>query len=311
MPSLKSRIVLTTKCHDNCWYCYTKKDNRYMPIPIFESILHKMKKIFDEGDYTRFKLGISGGDPFYDDYILYAHKKVEEIFGKGIGETYSTASRFSELEIIKNYYDMGGKVFISINENNLKYVQEKIDFCKGRGRLGLFILLTEYNLKRLPEIIDLIVKNDIPFRLTCLHDFNQYHISAKTLCAGIDYIFKELQKRNYEIKPAYTLFECWNNRNMSVQYCGYGKHYYHFDVEGNLSRCQCEENIGHYTNDNLREKIYIPNIYHDECQDCSIFNICRGGCIHGNRNKDYCEVYKTVAKYFHITTQKKLHGCVR
>ena len=155
------------------------------------------------------------------------------------------------------------------------------------------------------DIIELIVKYDIPFRINPLHDPDN-KIGNEKLIAVVDKIFTTLRFSNYQIKPIFTLFECWNNRNMNSQYCGYGKHYYHFDVEGNVSRCQCEENVAHYTDENLREKIYVKNIFHDECLDCPIFFVCRGGCIHGNKNKQYCDLYKRAAKYFNITTAKKL-----
>lgn len=291
MPSLKCRVELTNKCKNNCWYCYAPKNEESMTRKLFTSIMLKMKDVYDQGNFPRFKLGFSGGDPFQDEFILEAHQIAKDIFKDNFDSSVSSFCQHSKVEIGKKYMRMGGRAFLSLNEDPLDNIEYMLNAFSEEGyRTGLFFILTEYNIERLDAIIDLILKYDTLFRVNHLYDINN-EIGTEKLNKAIDQVFDRLG--GIRMHHAHPIFSCINTRNKTSQYCGYGKDYYHFNVNGEVSRCQCESPITDVNDPDLESKIRTK-IDYSECQECPVFFMCRGGCIYANQKKAYCDVYKHV-----------------
>jgi len=299
---LKTRIEITNICGSKCWYCYTDKGNKTMSIDTFTGIIEKLKEIYIKGNYNRFKLGFSGGDPFINEFILDAHCIVKDIFGEHLDYTYSTVCNSSNMDIVDKYLNLGKNennntaVYISTNEHPTEDIEYQIQYLKSRNhRLGIFFLITDYNIKRLDVIIDLIKRYNLVFRFNTLHDCNM--IVTPEVHEAVDKIFKNLtiykDKHIGKVNPFYS---CMNIRNKTTSYCGYGKDYYHFNVDGEVSNCQCEEPITNYKDPNMEEWIK-KETYIKECVDCEVFYLCRGGCFVANKNKNWCELYKQICSY--------------
>ena len=307
MPSLKSRIELTNKCGNECWYCYASKGDEMMSMDLYMQIINRLKSIFDTGRYNRINLGFSGGDPFQNDFIVEAGRIAKEVFKDALRNPFSTICRPSDLDIVERFYQADGVAYYSLNEDPLDEVEEKVRRLQAnqanRKRIGLLFLFTAYNLQRLDAILDMIVRLKLTFRMNHLYDVDN-ELGEQAIIEGIDRVFTYLTRTQY---PAMMLkeyphilgipiFSNFHRLNQTTQYCGYGQNYFHFNVRGEVSRCQCEAPVSTVDDPDLEKAIKVRLDY-GECTACDAFFLCRGGCIYSNRKKRYCNVYKRVFHY--------------
>ena len=109
-------------------------------------------------------------------------------------------------------------------------------------------------------------------------------------------LFEHYQKHKHNL----IFGQIYKNKQKAIDYCGYGNSSFYFDINGNIRRCQMEDNLCNIDDKDWKSKFYKKLNFHDDCSSCIAFSHCKGGCKIANKNKDYCEIYKKI--YYYIQT---------
>ncbi len=310
MPSLKTRIKVTHKCDENCWYCFMPKDSNDMSIEMFDKIFNKLKQIYSSGNYSRLKAALTGGDPFLHPNIIRMAKKFKD-FGDSFSFLSIDVCTGSNLDLLSEFISLGKQYqcHVGLNENSLEDMGKIAKFLKSKDKLVFMnILLTEKNIERLDEIIDYTISNKIICRFNHLYDPRQSLDFREKLVPALERIGKRFLEVNY--KYYNYLFGCLNISKKRQSYCGYGRDYYCFDTNGAVSRCQTETPVSHVDDPDLEQKIkYDVNKNWNGCFKCEDIEICQGGCPSANKFGGYCKEYQVFIPY--IKELKKIQEGVK
>jgi radical SAM protein with 4Fe4S-binding SPASM domain len=267
-----------------------------MSLDTLKNILSKLQIIYNEGGYKRTKMSCTGGNPFSTDRILdYISLLNNEYHLNHLASAdvcYPT--NFNRL---KKYIDFGGWVMLSMNEVPISEMKLIVDTVGTKPIFVFNVVLTKFNMERIKEIMDFVDEYKLPMRMDHLFDpldaANNIPIILKTL----PYIFDRLIDSKIKYKYNHILGNIYPYKKRSEDYCGYGKSAFYFDTYGNVRRCHMEDSIGHINDNDLLEKHNILKEQNRECSECSVFNYCKGGCYHTNKEKLYCVVYKEIGKF--------------
>ncbi len=300
MASLKARIKITHECAGQCWYCYMPKDSEIMSIEMVYKIIEKLKQIYSTGSYKRLKISLTGGDPFSHPHVIFIAKKIKEEFGNNLGYISIDVCSSSNLDTLSKYIELGDgyQCHVGLNEDSIEKMASISKLLKSKGKLGfLNVLLTNKNIDRLDEILGYCISNKILVRFNHVYKSNEIPDLKKRLIPALEKIGNVLVESKF--KYYNYLFNCLNLSKERSSYCGYGKDYYVFDVDGSVSRCQIEPPVSHVDDPKLEEKIkYDVSQYLDNCFSCKDFKICKGGCPASRKAYGgYCDEYKTIIPF--------------
>lgn len=293
MPSLKAKIKVTHYCENNCWYCFVKKEKRHITSEMLEKIVMKLRKMYDTGKYSRVKISITGGDPFYTDRSLEAADLVTKTFKDAdlfyFGEVCVTAN----LDRVKQFSKMGGGLLFSLNEDDPEEVARRQREVGGQGTFN--VLFTKKNVERMDEIIEVIKKYKLRVRCNHIYDPENKYNLIPYIEEGAKKLLTALKDMNYVFPYSISTFGNMNYQNKSNTYCGYGETYFNFDIYGNVSRCHMEDPITTVYDENLEETIQIKHEVLEKCNSCDFKSLCKGGCYYTNKYGKFCEQYYKIA----------------
>lgn len=308
MPSLKARILLTNKCENHCWYCKVEKSNKYMSLETIDCIIKKLNEYYSTGYYSRLNIGLTGGDPFKHPNFIEIVKHIRSTFPKA--NMLAEVTPNTPINSINEFVKYKGSITVSLNEEPIDLI---INHCKNLQKTSRFMLLnivlTNYNMDRIESIINECLKYKISPKITMLYDPRSYDDKTRSkIIPTIEKIGNILMKCNtYTYKE--FLFAFFGFQKLRETYCGYGKNFMMFDVDGYVSRCTCEtdEPVCHVSDNNILEKIQNINKkefkipYPEECKKCEFLQNCWGGCVYSNRYGGYCNEQKAI-----LSVAKKL-----
>ncbi len=315
MSSLKVRIKITNKCEGNCWYCLSdEKNNEEICSKVMFDTIIKMKQIFDKGNFKRVKFSLTGGNPFNTHKIIQITKFIKYKFNKEEVYIVADVCSHANLKFVDQFKKLGGTCLLSLNEDPLDKI---IDISQKIGFKNLFlfnVLLTKYNIKRMPKIIDAVVKYKLPLRLNHLFDPFDYQNLIPEMKKCVDYVYPRLKKEKFQYNIFNYPFGCLHVlKNNAIDYCGFGRDHYFIDVHGNVRRCQMTDNIGTIYDNNLEDLIkYTKPIYDEKkCNSCIMYSFCKGGCPYTNMLGIYCDLQFKICEHLIDMVPKVVSSCMK
>ncbi|MFW6014812.1 MAG: SPASM domain-containing protein [bacterium] len=307
MSSLKARIKISNYCENDCWYCCSPdKNSDEMSEKMMNDIVDKLVEIYEKYNFKRIKISITGGDPFSSRNVLTFMDVInDKIRNNGIfAPVVCDVCKTSDDKIISEFIEKGGKCLVSLNEDPIQKMTSKT-LKIGLDKVSLFnVILTEYNINRIDDIIKHVIDFKLPIRLNTLHDPYDQNNLRDNISYCIDKTFHKILKKNertpYNKRLSDSMiFSCITPYKYKTDsFCGYGKDYLAIDLYGNVSRCHVESPITTIYDKNLMFtiKTEIPHI-DEECKKCGAFRFCKGGCVYNNKFKTYCKQFYKASKY--------------
>lgn len=298
MPSLKTRIKLTNYCQNKCWYCSNDKKNKEeIEYETLYNILSFLQTVFNEKGYKRTKFDCTGGNPLTTqrsiDYIKLLNNEFKLNHLACLDVCYPT-----NIDRLKEYIDLGGWILLSLNEEKLSDIKHIIDNIPLKSIFVFNVVLTHYNLGRIDDIIDFVLKYNLPLKIDHLFFGDVSSDLINKINYTLDYkIFPKLINHYKDHKHNLIFGQIHQNKQKAIDYCGYSDSAFYFDIYGNIRRCQMETSICHINDKDWKDKFYKPLNFHDECYNCDSFIYCKGGCKIANKYKLYCEVYKKISNF--------------
>lgn len=331
-------IQMTNQCNMRCKYCYIDHQPLTLKKEVIDNIVACIKTNLLEYNHRSVKIKIAGGEPLlqYKNIYYFVSKVKQEITRKEnikteiVLLTNGTLLTDQIIQFIKNEKI---KVMVSIDGIGKSHDYQR-PFVNGNGshtetmnginkllkcgiRPVISIVLTKQNIKDIPSLVEWLYNKKLPFGFN-LYRSNKFcnGISEVSLCEFKNTWFK-IEK--YLIKIALTRNITGNFLDsllfsIAHEYsCGVGNSYFSFDTEGNVFRCQHDQNIksSNYLSNTLFDDIknqqtkWNPKRV-DEiegCKQCNIRYFCAGGCPIQRENNggslsgtEYCKIYKFVAQ---------------
>lgn len=299
MASLKVRIKITNKCTKDCWYCLSdERNDEVITEEMADFIIERMKKVYDEGNFKRVKFTLTGGDPFGTEKVLYVTEKIKSVF-KGVQTLLVTdLCQTANLDIVKEYNKLGGLCMLSLNEDPIEDIMQ-IGLKVQRKNIFLYnVIMTEYNMRRMDEIVDKVIEYKFPLRLCHLFEPECKYTDIKEMVECADRVYTRLENSDFRYSEYNYPFNLMHRMKYKTDnYCGYGKDYFFIDLKGNIRRCMMEKAVAHIFDDDFQEKIKCEYKLPDKCYSCKHYDLCKGGCPYANSKNKYCELQYLVAEH--------------
>jgi len=305
MPSLKARLKLTSACKNDCWYCYSEKDEGKMDANVISYSISKLASIYrnNKDEFSRVKIALSGGDPFTNSNIIYATKLIKNIFKEIPHLLFAEVCKYSDIDVVEEYVKLGGVCMVSLNEDESDEIIELCNKIKKFGSIPLLnMVLTNRNINFIPSVVQRCLKEKIPFRINHLFDQTLESEMEEKILNCLDAIFYIMLLYDFKLPISVPTFGNLNPHSKSNSYCGYGKNFLYIRPNGSVSRCLNESPISDIFDTNILDKIrnkkdktYIDN-FDIECIKCNAFELCKGGCNYSNINRSWCNVYRKMAE---------------
>ena len=301
MASLKPRIKLTTKCNNNCSYCFAKevpdKASTDMEYNTLKVVLNRFKEIYDKGSFSKIKFSLTGGDPFTSDIILESADLINTIFKEVEHFKCADTCSMADRDRVKQFCKKGGICMISLNEDSIENVLDLVEII-NRRLLFFNVVLTEYNMDRIEEIMDTVIKYRLPLRVDHLFDPDDKRNLSEKMRETIHYIYPRLLDANHKFALCGRPFGTVGIVKVKApSYCGYGVDHYYVNIEGYVRRCQMTPIVGHISDPNIEEKIKCEIKLPEKCSSCDVYDFCKGGCTYTNSKGKYCEFMYDVCTY--------------
>ncbi len=312
MSSLKVRIKVSNQCDNDCWYCLADdRCGEEMSDSISTTIVNKVFDIYNNGEYKRIKFNLTGGDPFISNNIINITNKIRNKFIGIPIYVVGNACTISNIELIKKFRSLGGSVCLSLNEDPLEKI-ENITKILGKNGVFLFnVLLTNFNMDRIKNIIDVVLQYKLPLRLNYVFDPYDKDNLADKMINIIDYVFLRLEKEGFRYNIFNYPFGMTHPiKQNAIDYCGYGRDYYFFDTYGDVRRCQMEETVSNVLSETLEQDIKVPSFIHDDCKKCDVHFLCKGGCPYTNKFHKYCKIHYAACKHILKMNTRIVNPCL-
>ena len=302
-------IALTTECNYKCIYCYEEGCKKVsMSFETATQIVDFIKKqSLSNKMLKQINITWFGGEPLLNLNCI-------NVIGKAISDFFFFYKYIYTTNIISNGYLLDNKTFDNLMIYNLKNVQITVDGDKHY--YNMYKVPCDENAleKVLSNIVYVSKKCNIVVRLNCAKD---NYDSIKSLCKSIinkegvvinnlSFALSRIVSENQEFEiplgdfseyriDFYRFLYSLGMRKMIKDYlpfprtvpCGLmQKMNYVIDSDGFLYKCEHYVGKKEYSIGNVEYGVTYPEIYKkfittplkQECRNCYIFPICRGGC---------------------------------
>lgn len=303
---------ITQRCNNSCLYCYNVwHEKKY---PVGELSLKEIKKLFNKiSDERKFTgITIAGGEPLLHPDVIEVTKFLKTkfpevaIISNGILFTEKIIIQLKKIGVDnieislpsidrEKYNLISGITSPDILEKIKKNI---IQIKKQKFPLSISSVITKLNYKEIPKIIDFafavsaknILLNSFTKGGRGIKNYDKLNINKTILIETLEMANEKSIKYNIPIYFPIPIQSCLVNlekyKNLKFGSCVCGKYKTLIDSLGNLRICeQSYEILGNlfefsYTNlmNNEKVEIFLNNNYKPECNVCSSFNICGGGC---------------------------------
>lgn len=310
-PLATAYLHITNICNLNCIGCYSYDRTRNCQDKLsFENIKYIIAQLAENGVDT---LTISGGEPMIRQELVEIARYAKEI-GIETLNIITNGTLFDEekLKGIKPYVDALPVSIDGYSETNPQFIRDEgtfpkvIEFVKRAKAMGLPIsilpTLHQYNIGFLDEYMKLSKKLQVPISfslLTCSGELADYIPSKENLDYLAEYFIQYMGSGMVPLQD-YSMLEARKS-------CGAGKSIISISANGNVYPCHMmhtkEVIMGNVLETPLKEILErenkVPSVDEIcECENCSVKNLCGGGCkarallIKGSLQKPdpYCEL---------------------
>jgi len=306
----KFRILTTTTCNANCFYCY---EQGVKPFFMNEKVIDDTINFIIDNSKNSNNISIEwfGGEPLLNvnaiDRIVEGLKKsmktnqyfYSNIVSNGSLITDEIAYKMKNTWNIKDVQitidgvdDAYDKIKL-IDSFTFKDIISKIQILiKHQIKVSIRVNYNQYNLKDIEKVIKFFseseMKDDIHLYASKIFDFKQrnfYNLEEETI-----YVDRLLHQYGFtygkDLLPKIMKQPCQANKI----------DYFTLNANGDVFKCDrkllADDRIGHVSNfQHDLKKVYQwinPNLP-EKCKDCVLMPNCWGGCIYDRINQlDYC-----------------------
>ncbi len=326
-------IFTTNQCNLNCGYCYVKRDNTYMSLDTYD----KINEIFinmlnnDETDTVIYRL--AGGEPLlsFDRWKNPMQKFKDATKDSGFISVISNMTLLND-EMISFFKRNKVGFGISLDgysfskpyftgETSSKAVMSNIDKLISSGitrNIDISTVIDKQSFIDVEKLAQWIAERNLSWGIYLDHFFCG-EINSDVIIEKMITIVDILQKYDYDL---YNKLK-FNNIKINHNYegCTAGEKLITIDVNGSVFPCQttiyeepiCSifdcKNIIDELKRQKKYKIGYNHVLPNECVNCSISDICGGGCKINNKeiNKNYtCDIMKAVLLYIAKKSLKRM-----
>ena len=336
--TLTSWLHLTHRCNLRCDYCYLPRRGEDMSIEIGYAAIDATFRSAMAHGYRQVKLKYAGGEPLLCFPLVaelhqYAQKLADQ---RGLaldGVVLSNGTLLTKL-LISKLQSMNLRLTISLDGLGEIHDRQR-PYANGRGSAvnvidsvelaldhglvpGISITISGRTIEGLPDLIDWVLKRDLPFSLNFYreNDFSAPHtglqLEESRIISGMRAAFKLIEVNLPRHSLLAALVDRANLATPHVRTCGVGRSYLVFDSFGNIAKCQMQIDKVVTTvqaNDPLAfvqaDQDGIQNISVEEkgdCRSCRWRYWCTGGCSlatyrargHYDVKSPYCGIYQAL-----------------
>lgn len=285
-------LHVTNICNLNCIGCYSYDRTRNCKDVLS---LEQIKNILDQLRYNGAEVvTISGGEPLIRQDIGEIVRYAKEDAGFDIVNliTNGTIHDKEKLMSIKYYVDALAVSIDGYNEQNPKFLRDDgtfpkvIEFVKYAKEFGFPVsilpTLHDKNIDYINEYMKLSHELKVPISfslLTCSGELSDYIPTEEKLISIFEFLTNVVAKGEAGLED-YNDIEARKN-------CGAGKNIISIAADGTIYPCHMmhdtDTSMGNILEESLsnilKKTSEIPDVDAvSECKDCSVKNICGGGC---------------------------------
>lgn len=322
---------ITNQCNLRCKYCYVWKSSEEMSKQVAETTMTNIIKSSQKVGYKTVHFNFAGGEPLLKinlikHLITFAHdiahkNNMEVTFGivtNGTLITEKVAEYIKEnnitltvtLDGTQKYHDLQ-RVFTD-GSGSYNYVIKAINLLKKHNVIfGINVVVTNNNMKDLPNFIGKLIRNEFKFRLLFLKE-NSYSednltMNHKKLISYLKKTYTVVRKNIPRYKVISGLLD-YVVLMPALLKCRAGRENITVDWKGVVSPCPLlmDRHIGNAINKDVVRKLKNPELVSvneiNECNTCRWKLVCGGGCASHTHNvfgtfarkTPYCDVYKAL-----------------
>lgn len=311
---LTSWLHITNECNLRCSYCYLHKTPDRLEVERGRQAIDSIFRSAVANGFRYVKLKYAGGEVtlnFHTVHVLHdyaqelASKHGLELEGIVISNGVAITNQMIEdmrarnihlvisLDGIGEYHDKQ-RYFIN-GHGSFGHVNRTLDrLAAGNFKPAISITISNRNLKGLPEVVDYVLKHDLPFTLNFYRE-NDCSSSFADLSYVEDQIIHAMEASFAVIEnnlPRYSLLGILLDRarlnSPHDRPCGVGDNYLVIDHKGGIAKCQMEieQTITDVSvpdplkviREDRRGVQHISVNEKEGCRECSWRYWCAGGC---------------------------------
>ncbi len=301
---------ITSRCNNNCVYCYNvwNQDKNYHK---GELSISEIKRLFEKllEEITPIGITLTGGEPLLHPDIL---EVVSFLIDKRVKVGIATNGLLLDEVITRELVNRGVNYFeislVSINQktynrltqnDQLKKVKKAIlNVKRQRTKLTISLLISKCNLSNIEETIDLcfafttdaIAMNRFVPGGNGLKNLSELQITKEELQDVLFIADKKSREYNLPINVTIPVESCIIDHekypNLNFGSCTCGRHKWVIDPIGNLRTCEQNPDIlGNFFEKSFLElssleavNLFRCNNLRYDCNKCNQFKYCGGGC---------------------------------
>ena len=315
-------IFTTTRCNLACPYCYITQDGRDMDDKTYEKVNEVFLNMLESGEKDCIIYRLAGGEPLLmfnnwrphiDDFLSKAGKK-------GFVSILTNAAYLTD-EMIEYFKDKPIGFGISLDgfsyskpfhngESSAEIVKENIDkLLKVTKDIEISTVIDKNSFGDMEKLAEWIAERDLSWGVNIDHFFCGEMDINEIIAKMLD-VIDILDKYDYDIMNKFKFGNIKINAN--YEGCTAGEKLITIFVNGDVYPCQTtiykepicnifetQDIIGELKRQN-KYKLGYNFTLPKQCENCSIADICGGGCKENNKeiNKNYtCDILKMVLLY--------------
>ncbi|MBR6688460.1 MAG: radical SAM protein [Clostridia bacterium] len=325
MKYMSPWIFTTNQCNLRCPYCYVKWNDKKMSRQTYDKINSRFLHMLDTGELDFVVYRLAGGEPtlVFHDWKEFVQEFLNKCGSKGFVSIITNLTILTDemLEFFTKYKDKIGfgisldgysysKPFIN-GKSSAEIVKANVDKLLkiGINNIDISTVVDEKSFGDVDVLAEWVAKRNLGWGVYLDHFFCG-EIDSKIILDKMQEVIDVLSNSGYDI---YHRFK-FNNIKIDSNYdgCTAGEKLITIDVDGNVFPCQTLVNddpiCNIYTCDNIVQAMKDQKAYKigynytlpEKCKDCSIADICGGGCKMHNKeiNKNFtCDIMKAVILY--------------
>ncbi len=335
---LTAWLHTTNRCNLRCSYCYIPHNRTDMSL---ETGKESIENVFDSAiahGYKTIQLKYSGGEPLIQFPLIFELQKYAQILAgkydlKIDGVILSNGTLLTSI-IIEKIKSLNLRLMISLDgletyhnchrffsdgSDSFEKVLNSIELALSQDLIpDISITVSNKNIKGLPELMEWILKYDLPFNINYYreNDYSKHHTDLKLkeeyFINGMLDAYKVIESNLPRSSLLSSLIDRGNLTIPHLMPCGVGHSYMVFNCEGKIFKChmQMDKSMKKISTEDSLTSIRndmegIQNIKVDDKEDCKLCQWkywCAGGCPLENckitgrydvKSKN-CNIYKTL-----------------
>lgn len=315
-------IFTTTRCNLECPYCYVKQDGRDMSDKTYKKINDIFLNMLESNEKDSIIYRLAGGEPLlvFNKWKPHMDNFLTKVGDKGSVAIITNLTQLSD-EVLEWAKDKNVSFSISLDgflyskpfhngKSSADIVKQNIDRVISYNKpIEISSVIDKNSFNDIDKLAEWIAKRNLNWGVYLDHFFCG-EMDLNVIIEKMMIVLDILKANNYDF---YNKFK-FNNIMINSLYegCTAGEKLITIFVNGDVYPCQTtvykEKICNIFETDDIIGELKTQNKYKlgynftlpEKCKNCSIADICGGGCKENNKeiNKNYtCDILKAVVLY--------------